>query len=1102
MFSMPSMPTLRLRPTLIATALFTLSASALASQGYYRFPAVSGETLAFTAEGDLWIASTQGGQAHRLTTDEGQETQASFSPDGTRIAFIGQYDGAGDVYVVSARGGPAKRLSFDGGRVDVLGWSPQGEVAYSSEDVSAPTLRRIIRLVNPDTLATRELPLDDANQVAFDDNGRVLFTRFGAHVNGDNAKHYRGGAMAQLWLYDPATGNEAQRLGSDGDGAMSNPLWLNGRWYFTSNRDGNDNLWSMAADGSDMQQHTQHAPWDVRGARSDGKHISFQVGADVWLFDANSKQERKLSLDLLTDSDRSRQRWLERPLKFLETTDFSPQGDQLALTARGHITLVSTGQKRRVEIATPNNSRARAAILSHDGRWVYAISDASGRDELWRYPADGSNAAKQLTQDGSQRRWQLYLSPNGKQLAHTDKTGSLYVLDLDSGRNTRIDRAQWGGGNPYDAIVWSPDGKALIAVRPDSKASRPQLMLYRFDTATWQALTSDRYESYAPSFSPDGRWLYFLSDRQFNASPSAPWGDRNMGPGFNRRTKVYALALQAGNRFPFAPVDELNPSKKSSADKNNDNQAALPLIETTGLAERLFEVPVDAGNYSALGSDRERLYLLDQNNDERQLKTLAIGNEGKSPEVFASDVRDFQLSANRKQLAITQGKRNADPSFLIVDAGAKLPSDLGNARVRTGDWRLQIEPKREWQQILNDAWRMHREFSFDSKMRGLDWNGIRERSVALLPRVSDRAELDDLLAQMISPLGILHSQVRGADLPEDREAAKPAMLGAALQQTNEGLKITQIYRTDRELPSERAPLAQPGVDARNGDIIEQVNGRSIQTEADLSAALDHQAGQQILLTLRRNAQRINTVAVATNPARNTQLRYSDWVQGRKDAVERRGQGRIGYLHLRAMGPDDIASFVRDFYANYDRDGLIIDVRRNRGGNIDSWIIEKLLRRTWAFWKQDGQVPNWNMQQTFRGHLVVLTDALTYSDGETFAAGVKSLGLGPVIGTRTSGAGIWLSDRNRLSDGGIARIAETGQFAPDGSWLIEGRGVSPDIEVDNLPHESYLGRDRQLETALQWLQKTLQTSPVQPPNAQPIPAPNQPAADAKRLPQAK
>lgn len=1077
-------------------ALFALVATLPlgATPGYFRFPAVHADTVVFTAEGDLWSAPLAGGDARRLTSHAGQETHAALSPDGQRIAFVGQYEGPGDVYVMPIDGGLPKRLSFDGGRVEVHGWSPQGEVVYSSEDLVGPTLRKVLRLVDPGTLATRELPLHDAQQAAFDDRGRVLFTRFGAHVNGDNARGYRGGAMGQLWLYDPATDAEARRLGSDADGAMHSPMWLDGRWYFLGNADGHDTLWSMDAEGGDRRQHTRQAPFDVRAARTDGTRIVYQRGADLHAYTPATGDDRALDVTLVSDFERRRERWLERPLRFLESAALAPQGDRFALTVRGRVALAGPGPRRRVKIAIPPQHRARGALLSPDGRFVYAIADADGRPEIWRFAADGANEAKVLTRDGTHHRWALSLSPDGQQLAHTDKSGALHLLDLASGRNTTIDRGRWGGDQPFGRIAWSPDSRALVYARPDTRAGRDQIVLYRLGDAAPTVLTSDRYVSYAPSFSADGRWLYFLSDRAFVASPGGPWGDRNLGPGFDRRSKVFALALQPGLRFPFALPDELAPAADASAGKDSGNGPASVAIVVEGLAQRLFEAPVPPGNYSELLVGTDRLYLLDREGDRGVLKSFGIAAQGSTLEVLAGEVRGAELSADRKRLGFVQRRGDTDPILVIIDAGPKLPADLTPSIVRVNDWRLPIDPPREWAQMFEDAWRMHRDFSFDDRMRGLDWDAVRAQYAPLLARVTDRAELDDLLAQMIAPLGLLHSQVRGSELPVDPEAAAPAMLGAALEQTADGLRIARIYRTDAELPAERSPLAQPGVDARDGDRLVAVNGRPVRHAGELAAALHHQAGQQVLLTLAREGREVRTVVVPVDATRNATLRYADWVQGRVEAVERAGDGRIGYLHLRAMGPNDIASFVRDFYANVDREGLVIDVRRNRGGNIDSWIIATLLRRTWAFWQPPGQAPYWNMQQSFRGHLVVLTDALTYSDGETFAAGVKALGLGPVVGTRTSGAGIWLSDRNRLSDGGIARIAEFGQFGADGRWLIEGHGVSPNVEVDNLPRESYAGRDRQLDTALAMLKEKLAASPVVQPPAQRIPPPDQPGQD--------
>jgi tricorn protease len=331
---------------------------------------------------------------------------------------------------------------------------------------------------------------------------------------------------------------------------------------------------------------------------------------------------------------------------------------------------------------------------------------------------------------------------------------------------------------------------------------------------------------------------------------------------------------------------------------------------------------------------------------------------------------------------------------------------------------------------------------------------------------------------MIGELGILHSQVGRADLPSDLEAGDPASLGAEFEATEDGLEIVHIYRSDPELPGRRAPLSRPGVDVEIGDTLTALNGRPLRARSDLADALTQQAGRQVLLDVRRGGDAHQTVVTPVSMSEDAMLRYRDWVHQAGEEVARASDGRIGYLHLRAMGGRDIADFAREFFANYDREGLILDVRNNRGGNIDSWVIEKLLRRVWSFWlPAGGGQPFGNMQQTFRGHLAILVDQFTYSDGETFAAGVKALKLAPLIGTTTAGAGIWLSDRNSLSDRGVARIAEYPQFGLDGRWLIEGRGITPDIVVDNSPAAAFRGEDRQLAAAIEYLQKKLVEEPI-------------------------
>ncbi|GAB3249904.1 S41 family peptidase [Chitinimonas naiadis] len=1064
------------------------------SNGYFRFPALHDDTVVFTAEGDLWVSGTNGGTARRLTSHQAEETRPAISPDGKWVAFSANYEGATEVYVMPLAGGLPKRVSFENTRAFALGWTPQGEVLFSAQHSSGPNSLRMVAAVDPATLAKRVFPLADANDAVLDERGENLyFIRFGLATTNDNARHYRGGALAQLWRYKLKSGAEAERIGPK-DANLRRPMWWNGRLIVISDADGRDNLWSLKPDGSDARQLTRQTGFDIRSASLSQGKVAYQLGADLHVLDLSTQNDKTLDISLTSDFDQQRVRWLDKPLRYLSSSQFSANGERVAITARGQVTLAGVGPIRRIDIAQPAGSRLRSATVSTDGKWVYAICDATGEQEIWRFPADGSEGGKALTHDGNTQRWSVLPSPDGKWLAHSDKRGRLWLLELATGRNEVIDDGGPAGSEEYDALTWSPDSRAIALVRQASARQLAQIGLYSLDSKRTAWLTSDKYQSSSPAFSPDGKWLWFLSERNFQAPTGGPWGDRNTGAQFERRSKVYALALQPGSRFPFQPADELQavksgddkPEAKSEEkkgdkkeEKKDDKKAKLPAIVLDGLADRLFEVPGIAGSFRDLDSDGKRLYLLEREGGKNDLKTLAIENTTPKLELFASDVNQFALSQDGKKLFYRKAGSNGG-EMLIVEAGAKAPNDLSKAAVRIGDWNLRVSPREEWRQMFVDAWRMHRDSLYDRNMRGVDWKAVRQHYAPLVERVTDRHELDDVLGQMVAEVGSLHSQIAAGDIRRAGDSVMAAGLGAELQRVAAGWKVVQVYRTERELPNERPPLQAPGVDVREGDVITAVNGRSTLEARDISDLLANQAGQQTLLEVKRGDAPVRRVVVVpVNAQQQAALRYTDWEQSRKEAVEKAGKGRLGYLHLRAMGGNDMASFVREFYGQYDRDGLIIDVRRNNGGNIDSWIIEKLLRRVWAFWGPPSGNPYANMQQTFRGHLVVLTDALTYSDGETFAAGIKALKLGPVIGNRTAGAGVWLSDRNNLVDDGRARVAENPQFGVNGSWLIEGVGVVPDIEVDNPPHATFLGQDKQLETAIDWLQQKLATEPVSP-----------------------
>ncbi|MEZ8184470.1 S41 family peptidase [Shewanella sp. 5S214] len=1084
-------------------ALGTLACSSMifanaSNQGYYRAPALHDQTLVFTAEGDLWTTELSQNQnqtkASRLTSLAAEELDATISKDGKWVAYTANYEGATEVYVMPIEGGVAKRVSFENSRVRLQGWTASGEVLYSTDNAFGPANFWVLKTVDPQTLTITDLPLADAVEGTIDDKGEyVYFTQFGLQVSGDNVKVYRGGAKGEIWRYKLGSKQEAQRLTATHDGSVKQPMLSNGRVYFVSDQSGNDNIWSMTVDGKDVIQHTKYTDWQVRDAQLNNGRIVFQQGADIKLLNLANFTESTLDIELTSDFTHRREQWVNDPMDYATSTVFSHQGDNVVITARSHVAIASNDGRRLVQIDSPADSRVRDALLSDDGKWVYGISDASGEQEIWQYPADGSAGAKQLTKDGSTLRTSLSLSPNGRYLVHDDYMGNVWLYDLSRNNNQKIIQNGEGLG-PYQDITWSGDSQFIALTKAEIGKQRPQIVLYSINESKAQTLTSDKYESFSPSFSHDGKWLYFLSNREFKATPDSPWGDRNMGPIFDKRTQVFALALDAKASFPFAKPTELTVIKDAKkADSKDQDTPAKVKVEWDGLNQRLWQVPVDAGNYNSLIATKDKLYLLDGSQDKSELKLIKFDPLNIKVDTFSEDVGQYSLSKDGSKIML---RKQSDPkNLLIVDAGDKLPSDVSRAKVSTDQWQLSISPPQEWQQIFEDAWLMHRDSFFDPKMRGVDWQAAKAKYQPLVDRLTDRNELNDIFMQMMGELNSLHSQVRGGDIAQEADAAKAAALGARLTQTDKGVVISHIYQTDPELPLSASPLARIEVDAQEGDVIASLNGKKVTNIADVTQLLRNQGNKQVLLGLVRGKTALNTIVTPHDIGTDAKLRYLDWVEHNGDKVAKASKGNIGYLHLYAMGSGDVESFAREFYTNYDKEGLIIDVRRNRGGNIDSWIIEKLLRRAWAFWQPTHGSTNANMQQTFRGHLVVLADQMTYSDGETFSAGIRALNIAPIIGKQTAGAGVWLSGRNSVTDKGMARVAEYPQYAIDGRWIVEGHGVEPDIEVDNLPYATFSGKDAQLEAAISYLKDELVQQPIKPLSGLPIPKTGS-AADIK------
>lgn len=1071
---------------LTVAALTSVSIGAAAQdRGYYQSPALHEQTLVFSSEGDLWRASTEGGTAVRLTTHPEVETSPTISPDGKWIAFMASYDGPQEVYAVSITGGTPKRLTYEGGGVNVRGWMDSDRVIYRTTNISG-RIPRILRTVNRQSLDVSDLPFDNADLATVSGpDEQLFFTRYGLSMFSDNAVLYRGGRMAQLWRGDLGGTDEAVRLASDFGAPIRHPMYASGRVYFVSDKSGADNIWSVDATDGDPQQHTRRTEWQLRTPSLHNGTIAFQSGADLYAFDIATNTTRQIDLFLMSDGDYGRERWIDNPLDYLETARMSPEGDAVAISARGRAASAFTGQRRRIDHRFPNDKRARSAAYSHDGESLYVILDQDERGEIWKFPANGQGDAEQLTSGSDAYIWELIPSPHDSSLLYSDKNGRLLHLDPEAGRVTEIDATQSSFDASFYGYAWSSGGRYLAYTYYDERNMR-RVAIYDTQAKRRVTVTTSKFESFAPAFSADGAWLYFISDRNFNASPGSPWGDRNMGPAFDSRGQIFAVQLDPDVAFPFDPPSELADSeddeKSEEEDEESDTEKDIPF---DGIAERLFQVPVGSGDFDALAANGKHLFV-GSLGEASSLQRVAISSEGPSLSEFASNVEAFELSADGSQLFVQRGNRS-DASFLIVPADKSFPSDTSSHTVRLSDWTLRIDPKQEWRQLILDAWRLHRDFAYDPDLRGVDWDAVKARYVPMRDRIGHRSEVDDLLKQMAAELGILHSQIRSGDAPEDAESGEPSFLGATYAARRNGLQINSIYRGEADRPSTLGPLQQPGVDVAIGDVIVSVDGAKIRSEIDLANALVMKAGEEVLLELARGRETVFEIIVPRSRRQTQVLQYIDWVERNRTRVSEASGGDVGYLHLRSMTSSDAASFARDFFEHFDKDGLIIDVRGNSGGNVDSMLLSTLLRQAWAFWRHPSHGDGYtNMQQTFRGHLAVLINEGTYSDGETFAAGIKALDLGSTIGTQTAGAGIWLSDRNGLSDGGQARVAEFAQYGADGRWLLEGRGVSPDVEVINPPRATYAGEDAQLVYALSYLADKIAAEPIPDLAPQPLP----------------
>ena len=1055
--------------------------SAQGFEGYYQNPNIHNNTIVFVAEGDLWTVPLSGGLAQRITTHPEEENFPSISPDGKTIAFSASYEGPLEVYTMPVEGGIPTRWTYERDASVTNSWTPDGKVIYNTRAYSKVPDNQIIT-IDLLTKNKTKIPLAQASEAAYDASGKtVYFVRPAYHRN--VTKRYKGGTARQIWKFTEGS-NEAIKLTKDHLGESHHPMWFSGRIYFITDRDGIMNIWSMNESGEDLKQHTNHKEYDVRSASISNGNIVYQVAADLWHYNTISNESKKINIKLVSDLDQLRENWDDNPSQYITSVHSDPKGEKIVITARGRVFVAPVKSGRFVSFTDKKKVRYRDAVFSHDGEKIYALSDESGEFEFISMPSNGKGSQENITSNGDLLRYGGVTSSDGKWIAYDDLESNMYVLNIATGVSKKISTNQEGIGD----FRWSPDSKWLAFVQTAFN-TMSQIKIYNVDIGASFDLTTDRANSFNPRWSPDGKFIYFLSDRNFKSLVGGPWGTRQPEPYFDVSEKIYHVALKKGTRSPFRENDELegdnneedtSTKKRNKKNKSKANEDSLVVkIDRAGIEKRIIEVPVKPGNYNGLEVSEKALYVMSSEtgvNAKRHLSFVKIDNKDIELKTLVSEVNSFELSGNREKILLRKGR-----SYHMIDAGTSKLSDLSKNKIDLSGWKFPITPREDWKQIFTDAWRMERDYFYDKNMHGVDWEAMHTKYFPLVDRVTTRNELSDLIGRFVGELSALHTSVRGGDLREDNKNISVASLGAVFSrdEKNKGFKIDYIYKVDPDYPNEKSPLDDPYLDVRVGDIITKVNGKDALSAIDMGELIRNESRKQVRITLLRGTSFRDIIVKPIASEYN--LRYRDWEYSNRLDVEEKSENQIGYIHLRAMGSNDINQFYREFYPVFNKAGLIVDVRYNFGGNIDSFILEKLLRKAWMYWKGRSGEPYWNMPYAFRGHIVVLVNENTYSDGEAFADGFKKLKLGTTIGTRTWGGEIWLNSGNRLSDNGLARAPMIGVYGDNGKWLIEGHGFEPDIEVDNLPHATFKGQDAQLDAAIKYLQKLIKEDPREVPD---------------------
>ncbi len=1075
-----------------------------------RFPDIHGDQIVFCYEGDLWLVSKEGGIARKITNDPGLELFPKFSPDGKWIAFTGQYDGNFNVYIVPSEGGVPKQLTDEpdvetvsermGPNNQVIEWYPDGtKILYLTRKRTFNTWFGSLYSISIDGGLPEPLPLPKGGLTSFSPDGqKIAYNRI--FRNFRTWKHYRGGMAQDIWIYDLVK-NEIEQI-TDYLGTDTYPMWHGNTIYFGSDRGAEKrmNLYSYDLATKKIVQLTEFKEYDVNWPSLGGDSIVFENGGFLYYVDLNSKSANRVSVRVPGDRSGIKERWIATK-DLITEFDLSPEGKRAIFVARGDVYTVPQREGNTRNLTATSGIREKYAVWSPDGKWIAYVSDRSGEDEIYIVPGSGDGEETRVTMDGDCYRYGIVWSPDSTKLVFSDKDLRLFYVDIVKKEPVLVDKAVYWEIRDY---AWSPDSKWIAYAKPHEN-SFYSVSLFSLDSGKITPVTTDFTNDYSPVFDPEGKYLFFLSDRDYNAQISA----FDFTFAYSKLTRIYAVTLRADLPSPIVPRSDeaeikkegegtkvekkqgdekkqIKGKEKIARDESEEKKESFR-IDLDRIADRIVAFPMDPANISNLSAAKGMLLYISipigglsgtYPGEERKLHLFDLAE--RKDFVILSPVDQYVLGSDGNKIIYKSmgSYAIADVSPAGKPGGEPAKIAPGTGTIDISGLEAKLDRRAEWKQIFNEAWRLERDFFFSPLMNNVDWEKMREKYAALLPSVAHRFDLTYILGEMLGELANSHTYVGGGDKP-DLDPINIGYLGVdfGIDPASQRYFFKKIYSGQNWKESFRSPLTEPGIDVKEGEFLLSVDRKELKGPMNPYTLFENKAGKIVEMMVNSKPDEKGAREVKVKPiASEYNLRYLNWVEANRKKVDEASSGLIGYVYIPDMSGTGLNEFVRQYYPQIRKQGLIIDVRYNGGGFVDQIILERLRRILVAMSVSRNATERTLPGQVFYGHMACITNEYAASDGDFFTHFFKKYGLGPVIGKRTWGGVRGIRGYTPLIDGGYVTRPEFSIYDLDSQWLMENWGAEPDIVVDNRPDLVVQGKDPQLEKAIEYLMKKIKEEP--------------------------